>query len=235
MSDFNINDFFTLNGKVALVTGGNKAHFHVTRRIRKLTYHAGSRGLGLHAATAFLLSGAKTIFITARKFNGEQGIGQAVDRLNALAKTESLPGRAIGIASNVTDVKDIERLVKEVQKHEGKLNILVANAGATWGGPFEPTPDWASQKVLDVNVRGVFNLIRLFTPMLATSGSASDPSRVIIMSSVAGTSVPHVGDNGTIMYSASKAAAHHLARNLALELGPRNITTNTVAPGFCKS
>ena len=47
--------------------------------------------------------------------------------------------------------------------------------------------------------------------------------------------MPHVGDHGTIMYSASKAAAHHLARNLAVELGPRNITTNTVAPGFFPS
>ncbi|KAF7185683.1 Carbonyl reductase family member 4 [Pseudocercospora fuligena] len=55
------------------------------------------------------------------------------------------------------------------------------------------------------------------------------------MSSVAGTNVSHVGDNGTIMYSASKAAAHHLGRNLAVELGPRNITVNTVAPGFFPS
>jgi len=47
--------------------------------------------------------------------------------------------------------------------------------------------------------------------------------------------VHHVGDHGTIMYSASKAAAHHLSRNFAVELGPRNITTNTVAPGFFPS
>lgn len=103
------------------------------------------------------------------------------------------------------------------------------------GGPFENSPDWSSQKILDVNVRGVFNLARLFTPVLASSGSHEDPSRVIIMSSVAGTHVPHTGDNGTIMYSASKAAAHHLGRNLAVELGPRNITCNVIAPGFFPS
>ena len=196
---------------------------------------SGSRGLGLHAATAILLAGARTIFITARKAGGEQGIDQAVDRLNKLASTKGLKGRAIGIAANVAQVEDIERLVKEVKKHETKLDILIANAGATWGGPFEPTPDWSSQKVLDLNVRGVFNLARLFTHMLAASGTPQDPSRIIVMSSVAGTNVPHVGDNGTIMYSASKAAAHHLARNLALELGPRSITTNTIAPGFFPS
>lgn len=73
------------------------------------------------------------------------------------------------------------------------------------------------------------------TPLLSAAGTPQDPSRVIVVSSVAGTHVSHTGDNGTIMYSASKAAAHHLARNLAVELGPRNITTNTVAPGFFPS
>lgn len=195
----------------------------------------GSRGLGLHAATAFILSGAKTVFITARKAGGEQGIDQAVTRLNKLSTSRGLKGRAIGIAANVASVEEIERLVKEVKKHESKLDILVANAGATWGGPFEPTPDWSSQKILDLNVRGVFNLARLFMHMLEASGTRADPSRIIVVSSVAGTVVPHVGDHGTIMYSASKAAAHHLARNLAVELGPRNITCNTVAPGFFPS
>lgn len=71
--------------------------------------------------------------------------------------------------------------------------------------------------------------------MLEKAGTAQDPARIIVVSSIAGTNVPHVGDNGTIMYSVSKAAAHHLARNLAVELGPRNITANTVAPGFFPS
>lgn len=115
------------------------------------------------------------------------------------------------------------------------LDILVCNAGATWGSPFEDAPDNSSQKILDLNVRGVFNLARLFTPMLAASGSRQDPSRIVVVSSVAGTIVPHVGKNGTIMYSASKAAASHISRNLAVELGPRNITCNTISPGFFPS
>lgn len=135
----------------------------------------------------------------------------------------------------MAQVEDIEKLVREVKKHETKVDIVVANAGATWGGPFEPTPDWSSQKVLDLNVRGVFNMVRLFVPLLEAAASPQDPSRVIIVSSTAGVNVPHVGEHGTIMYSASKAAAHHMARNLAVELGPRNITTNTVAPGFFPS
>ncbi|KAF2790611.1 NAD(P)-binding protein, partial [Melanomma pulvis-pyrius CBS 109.77] len=213
MSDFKSFDrMFRLDGKVALVTGG-------------------SRGLGLHTATAFLLAGAKKVIISARKNQGAEGIDQAVARLNKL----NVPGTAVGIAANVADTDDIERLVKKIQETDDKLDILVCNAGATWGGPFEPTPDWSSKKVLDLNVRGVFNLARLFTPLLSAAGTPQDPSRIIIVSSTAGVTVPHVGDHGTIMYSVSKAAAHHMSRQLAVELGPRNITTNTVAPGFFPS
>ena len=74
-----------------------------------------------------------------------------------------------------------------------------------------------------------------FAPLLERAGTRQSPSRIIIVSSTAGTTVPHVGEHGTIMYSISKAAAHHLSRQLAVELGPRNITTNTVAPGFFPS
>ncbi|KAF7450137.1 hypothetical protein PtrM4_076130 [Pyrenophora tritici-repentis] len=136
LKDF--NRMFRLDGKVALVTGG-------------------SRGLGLHTATGFLLAGAKKVFISARKAEGEQGIDQAIEKLNRLP----VSGIAVGIAANVADTEDIERLVKKVQETEDSLDILVCNAGATWGGPFDSTPDWSSKKVLDLNVRGVFNLARL--------------------------------------------------------------------------
>lgn len=104
-----------------------------------------------------MLAGAKKVFISARKNEGDQGIDQAVEKLNKL----SVSGTAVGIAANVADTEDIERLVKKVQETDNKLDILVCNAGATWGGPFDPTPDWSSKKVLDLNVRGVFNLARL--------------------------------------------------------------------------
>jgi NAD(P)-dependent dehydrogenase (short-subunit alcohol dehydrogenase family) len=72
-------------------------------------------------------------------------------------------------------------------------------------------------------------------PLMERGATPQDPSRIIIVSSTAGINVPHVGDHGTIMYSVSKAAAHHLSRNLGIELGPRNFTVNTVAPGFFPS
>jgi len=127
-------------------------------RLRHILTLTGSRGLGLHAATAFLLSGAKTVIITARKREGPQGIDQAVERLN---KLPGIKGKAVGIPANVAQTDQIQVLFDKIKELEGKLDILICNAGATWGGPFEPTPDWSSQKVLDLNVRGVFNLARL--------------------------------------------------------------------------
>lgn len=136
----NFETMFSLEGKTALVTGG-------------------SRGLGLHMATAFLRAGCSHVIITARKREGEQGIDQAVDKLNKLS---GVKGKAIGIAANVASSEDIVRLVGEVKKSlEGKgLNILVCNAGAAWGSRFEDAPPSSSIKILDLNVRGVFELVQ---------------------------------------------------------------------------
>ena len=89
----NFDSLFSLQGKTALVTGG-------------------SRGLGLHMATAFLRAGASLVVITARKREGPNGIDQAVDRLNAL---EGIRGKAVGIAANVANSDGIVRLTGEVE------------------------------------------------------------------------------------------------------------------------
>ena len=78
-------------------------------------------------------------------------------------------------------------------------------------------------------------LLLRFAPLLQASAALSSPSRIIITASVAGLGVGSLGENATFGYSASKAAAIHLARNLAVELGPRHILVNSVAPGFFPS
>ncbi|KIW78990.1 hypothetical protein Z517_08830 [Fonsecaea pedrosoi CBS 271.37] len=215
-----IKDFdslFRLDGKIAVVTGG-------------------SRGIGLYCATAFLQAGCSKVIITARN---AENLAQAAAQLNALP---NIRGRAVSIPANVGHTDQIEQFVRDVQaeierdERPGRgLDILVANAAASWGGPFESFEDWKSIKTLDLNVRGVFNLCRLMVPLLSSAATRADPSRILITSSVGGIVVPHVGERGAIMYSVSKAAAHHLGRNLALELVPKNITTNVIAPGFFPS
>ena len=95
------------------------------------------------------------MIITARKAGGPQGIDQAVEKLN---KLPGVKGSAVGIPANVSTEAEIQRLAEHIKKTEGSLDILVANAGATWGSSFEDAPDHASAKILDLNVRGVFLL-----------------------------------------------------------------------------
>ncbi|KAI9849151.1 MAG: putative secondary metabolism biosynthetic enzyme [Sclerophora amabilis] len=234
MAETQLADFqniFSLDGKVVVVTGG-------------------SRGLGLHAASgypvlssdvkyhvklmpaaSFLQAGASKVYITSRKASA---CAEAVEALNALPNLR--PGaRAIAVPADSSQVSEVERLVAEVSKTTDHVDVLFANAGATWGEKFDTHPDSAFAKVMDLNVKSVFNTIRLFAPLLQKRASIADPSRVIVTGSVAGIGVGSLGNSATFGYSASKAAVIHLARNLAVELGPRHILVNSIAPGFFPS
>ncbi|PMD24028.1 NAD(P)-binding protein [Hyaloscypha hepaticicola] len=210
-----LHDFpniFSLKGKVVVITGG-------------------SRGLGLHAASGFLQAGASKVYITSRKATACES---AVEALNALPNLAT-GAKAISVPADSAKIEGVEHLVKEVMKTTDHVDILFANAGATWGEAFDTHPDSAFAKVMDLNVKSVFNTIRLFAPLLQKRGTVEDPSRVIITASVAGIGVGSLGKNATFGYSASKAAVIHLARNLAVELGPRHILVNSIAPGFFPS
>jgi len=211
LQDF--SNIFRLDGKVAVVTGG-------------------SRGLGLHAASGLLQAGCSKVFITSRK---AAACEEACAALNALPN--KAPGAiAISVPADSSKVSEIERLVKEVSKHTDHVDILFANAGATWGAGFNEHPENAFSKVMDLNVKSVFYTIQKFAPLLQVKATQSDPSRVLITGSVAGIGIGSVlTENATFSYSASKSAVLHLARNLAIELGPRNILTNAIAPGFFPS
>ncbi|CAH0044250.1 unnamed protein product [Clonostachys solani] len=215
MADVQLTDFpslFSLKGKVAVITGG-------------------SRGLGLTAASAILQAGASKVFITSRK---AAACEEACKALNALPNLS--PGAvAIPAPADSATLAGVEDLVAQVRRHTDRVDILFANAGASWGEGFDTHPDSAFAKVMDLNVKAVFNTIRLFAPLLEAAGSAADPSRVLIMGSVAGIGIGTLGAQGTYGYSASKAAVIHLGRNLAVELGPRHITVNSICPGFFPS
>lgn len=90
---------------------------------------------------------------------------------------------------------------------DGKVDILIANAGATWGEAFDTHSDAAFDKVMNLNVRSVFNLIRLCTPLLEKAArQSSEKARVVTVGSVAGLHIGGIGQHGTYGYAASKAA-----------------------------
>ena len=180
---------------------------------------------------SLLQAGASTVFISSRK---KAACESAVKTLNALPNLA--PGaRAISVPADSSNLAGVQQLLADVKKHTDHVDILLANAGATWGENIDSHSDSAFAKVMDLNVRAVFNTIREFLPLLEKRGTVEDPSRVVITSSVAGLGIGTVGSQGTYGYSASKAAVLHLGRNLAIELGPRHIAVNSICPGFFPS
>ena len=171
------------------------------------------------------------MFISSRK---AAACEEACKILNALPNLR--PGAvAIPAPADSATLEGVKHLLAQVSAQTPHVDILLANAGATWGESFDTHPDSAFAKVFDLNVRAVFNTIREFAPLLQKRASVEDPSRVLITSSVAGLGVGSLGKQGTYGYSASKAAVLHLGRNLAIELGPRGITVNSICPGFFPS
>lgn len=209
MSDrsLDIQRLFSLQGKVALVTGG-------------------SRGIGYMISQGLLQAGAR-VYITARKAGAcEQA-----------AKELSRYGQCVALPANITEPEGLRSLCEQLEAAEQRLHILVNNAGAAWGERYEDYPESAFDKLMSVNVTAVFSLTRALTPMLeaAASPENDDPARVINIGSMDGLHIPTVTGTGTYAYTASKAAVHQLTRHLAVELGPRHITVNAVAPGFFPS
>jgi len=177
----------------------------------------GSRGIGLMIARGFVEAGAK-VYISSRK-------KEVCDRV---AAELSEIGPCISIPADLSSAKECERLSRELSERETALQILVNNAGAAWGAPLAEYPEAGFDKVMDTNVKAMFFLTRDLVPMLERGARPGDPARVINIGSIDGLKVPSVENYA---YAPSKAAVHHLTRVLAVNLGPRGITVNAVAPG----
>lgn len=193
-----MSELFSIEGKVALVTGGGS-------------------GIGWMIAEAYARAGAR-VYIASRK--------QA--ELDARIAELGGAGECRSIVADLSHEEGCNGLGDEIERREGRLDILVNNAGANWGAPYEEFPESAWDRVLDVNVKGVFQLTRRLTPQLAAAATRDDPARVINIGSIDGISVPALE---TYAYSASKAAVHHMTAVLARKLAPQSITVNAVAPG----
>jgi NAD(P)-dependent dehydrogenase (short-subunit alcohol dehydrogenase family) len=193
-----MTDLFSIAGKTALVTGG-------------------SRGIGLMIARGFVEAGAK-VYISSRK----------ADVCEEVAAELSRSGECLALPADLSSEAECKRLAEEVMDREPSLNILVNNAGANWAAPLAEFPDSAWDRVLNLNVKGVFHLTRYLVPALSAASGPDDPARVINIGSIDGLRVPEFE---TYSYSASKAAVHHLTRALAKRLAPGGITVNAIAPG----
>jgi len=140
------------------------------------------------------------------------------------------------VASNVSSREGCEALAQHVsQVFDNRLHVLINNAGTSWGEPLERTSgraNWGWDKVLDLNVKGVFYLTRACIPMLENAATPEDPARVVNVGSIVGI-IPQAAP--THAYDASKAAVHQLTRKLSADLAPKSITVNALAPGFVPS
>jgi NAD(P)-dependent dehydrogenase (short-subunit alcohol dehydrogenase family) len=200
MHHVKIDELFSIDGKVALVTGG-------------------SRGIGEMIAAGFLANGAK-VYISSRK----------ADVCDATARrlAETYGGECISLPADLSKLDGIEELVAQITEREDHLDILINNAGASWGAPLEEFPEVGWDKVMDTNVKGPFFLTQKLLPLLEAAGTPDDPARVINIGSIDGLRAPGFD---AFSYGASKSAIHALTRHLASRLTTRNININAIAPG----
>lgn len=177
-----------------------------------------SRGIGRSIAETMAGLGARVV-VSSRK-------AEACEEVAAVIRERG--GEAVVIPSNISRKAEVEGLVAETIQRLGPIDVLVCNAAVNpVYGPLGDLPDEAFDKILGVNLRSNLWLCNLAIPGMAERGGGA----VVIVSSIAGL-------RGTEMigaYGISKAADFALARNLAVEWGPRNVRVNCIAPGLIKT
>ena len=195
-----VSDLFGVAGKVVVVTGGG-------------------RGIGEMIAEGFVQAGAR-VYIASRD----------ASTLTRTAERLSEFGECIALPADLGNVDGVHALAAEIAGREQRVHVLVNNAGAAWGGPIDTYSADGFDRVLNVNLKGLFVLTQQLLPLLRAAASSSDPARIINIGSVNGLTAPRAGANNWA-YSASKAGVHMLTQHLALDLAADHITVNAVAPG----
>jgi NAD(P)-dependent dehydrogenase (short-subunit alcohol dehydrogenase family) len=199
----NVRELFDLHGKVALVTGGGS-------------------GLGLQMAEALAELGADLVLC-----------GRRADRCEAAAATFSSTHRVrvLGLGCDVSVTDDLEAVVARTVEELGRLDILVNNAGTSWGAPAIDHPLGAWEKVLRVNLTGLFLLSQAAAGVMRAQGGG----KIVNIAS----SAAFVGHSAEVMdavaYTASKGGVVSLTRDLAVKWAPYGINVNAIAPGWFPS
>lgn len=186
-----------LENKVAIVTGG-------------------SRGIGYATVEAFLQEGATVVLCASRQETADKAVN-ALKEANADAKVE-------GIFPNLSDYEAVKAAFDDVVKKYGGIDILVNNAGVSESTPFTEYTEETFEKVMDLNIKGVFNCSKAASEHMIAAGSG-----VILNTS---SMVSQYGQPAGIAYPTSKFAVNGFTLSLARELGPKGIRVNAVAPGI---
>jgi 2-deoxy-D-gluconate 3-dehydrogenase len=196
-----LKDLFSLNGRIALVTGG-------------------SRGIGKMIAAGFLSQGAAKVYITARKAGPCEATAKEL--------TAAYDGECIALPIDISTVAGCDMLAGEIIKREPKLDILVNNAGAAWGAEFDEFPESGWDKVMSLNVKSMFFLTKALAKPIRAAASKERPAKIINIASIDGI---FVNPMETYSYGASKAAVIHMTRRVAARLIKDHIVVTAIAPG----
>jgi len=196
----NINDMFNIKGKLALVTGGG-------------------RGIGKCMAQGLAEAGVNLIIASRKKKNLDETAAEITSKCGVEVQT---------VVCDVGKIEDIDNLVEIATKNGKKIDILLNNAGVTWGAPTLEFPLEKWDQVFNVNVRGVWYLTQKIANHMKENGGGN----IINVSSIWAFRGSYEKIHPAIAYNTTKASINLLTMNLAVKLAPYKIRVNAIAPGL---
>lgn len=198
-----LNELFDLSGKTAIVTGG-------------------ARGIGKFLALGLAEAGAN-IVVASRKLEVCEETAKSIKEETGV---DTLP-----LKCDMLSEEDISNVVSQTKETFGSIDILINNAGITWGAPTLEYPLDKWEKVFDVNVKGLWSITQKVANIMKDQGGG----KIINISSVVGSRGSDELGHPAVAYNSTKAAVEVLTKNLGVKLASHNINVNCIAPGFFRT
>ncbi|WP_120967074.1 7-alpha-hydroxysteroid dehydrogenase [Comamonas sp. lk] len=189
-------------------------HFQLDKQVAVIT--GAGAGIGRAIAETFATAGA-AVMVSDLNLAAATAVAQGI---------EARGGHAAAMACDVTREEELEQLIAQTTKRFGKLTLLVSNAGGGGPKPFDMSM-LEFRRAFDLNVFSMFRLAQLAAPEMEKAGGGA----MLAITSMAGENK----NRRMAAYGASKAAANHLIRNIAFDLGPMGIRVNGIAPGATRT